>query len=88
MVSAQAGPRQWTNCSVEPVAAELLAQQLGCPLAIAEVLVARGVVEPADAHSFFNPSIDDLIDPMRMLDMDVAVARIQRAVHDGEPILI
>jgi single-stranded-DNA-specific exonuclease len=88
MVSAQAGPRQWTNCSVEPVAAELLAQQLGCPLAIAEVLIARGIAEPVAAHSFFNPSIDDLTDPMQMLGMDVAVARIQRAVRDGEPILI
>jgi single-stranded-DNA-specific exonuclease len=88
MVSAQAGPRQWTICTVEPGAAELLRQQLGCPKAIAEVLVARGVVEPAAAHSFFNPSIDDLIDPMRMLGMDVAVERIQRAVRDGSPILI
>jgi single-stranded-DNA-specific exonuclease len=88
MVSAQAGPRQWTNRSVESAAAELLARQLGCPQAIAEVLVARGVVEQVAAHSFFNPSIDDLIDPMRMLGMGVAVARIQQAVRGGEPILI
>jgi single-stranded-DNA-specific exonuclease len=88
MVSAQAGPRQWTICTVERAAAELLAQQLGCPKAIAEVLVARGVVESSAAQSFFNPSIDDLIDPMRMLGMDVAVERIQRAVRAGEPILI
>jgi single-stranded-DNA-specific exonuclease len=88
MVSAQAGPRQWTICTVEPTAAELLARQLGCPQAIAEVLAARGIAEPAAAHSFFNPSLDDLIDPMQMLGMGVAVARIQRAVRDGEPILI
>jgi single-stranded-DNA-specific exonuclease len=88
MVSAQAGPRQWTTCTVEPDAAKILAEQLGCPHAIAEVLVARGVVESEVAQSFFNPSIDDLIDPMRMLGMDIAVERIQRAVGAGEPILI
>ena len=60
----------------------------GCPSAIAELLFARGIVDPAAAQSFFNPSLDDLIDPMLMLGMPVAVARIQRAVRDGEPILI
>ena len=88
MVSAQAGPRQWTVSAVESAAAELLARQLGCPRGIAEVLVSRGIAEPATAHTFFNPSLDDLIDPMRMLGMDVAVERIQRAVRGGEPILI
>jgi single-stranded-DNA-specific exonuclease len=89
MVSAQAGLRQWINGSIESAAAaENLAQQFGCPQAIAEVLIARGVIEPATAHTFFHPSLDDLIDPMRMLGMEVAVMRIQRAVRDGEPILI
>ncbi len=37
---------------------------------------------------FFNPSVDDLIDPMLMLGMAVAVERIQKAVREGEPILI
>jgi single-stranded-DNA-specific exonuclease len=80
--------RQWTNCSVEPAAAKLLAQQLGCPQPIAQLLVTCGIIEPLATHSFFNPSLDDLIDPMRMLGMDVAVTRIQKAVRGGEPILI
>jgi single-stranded-DNA-specific exonuclease len=88
MVSAQAGP-QWTIRTTDATAAaQQLAQHLGCPQAIAEILVARGIVEPAAAHTFFNPTIDDLIDPMLMLGMAVAVKRIQQAIEHAEPILI
>jgi single-stranded-DNA-specific exonuclease len=89
MVSAQAGPQQWTIHTTEATAdATHLAQLLGCPQVIAELLIARSIVEPAAANTFFNPSIDDLTDPLQMLGMAVAVARIQRAVEDDEPILI
>jgi single-stranded-DNA-specific exonuclease len=89
MVSAQAGPQQWTIHTTEATAdATHLAQQLGCPPVIAELLIARGIVDPAAANSFFNPTIDDLTDSLQMLGMAVAVARIQRAVADAEPILI
>jgi single-stranded-DNA-specific exonuclease len=89
MVSAQAGPQQWTIHTTEAAAdATHLAQLLGCPPVIAELLIARGIVEPAAANTFFNPTIDDLTDPLQMLGMAVAVARIQRAVEDAEPILI
>jgi single-stranded-DNA-specific exonuclease len=88
MVSAQAGP-QWTIRTTDATTtAQQLAQYLGCPQIIAELLVARGIVEPAAAHTFFNPTIDDLIDPMQMLGMAVAVKRIQQAVEQAEPILI
>ena len=89
MISAQAGPQQqWMIRTGNRDAVERLVEATGCPPAIAELLVARGIVDAAAAHSFFHPSIDDLIDPMLMLGMPVAVARIQRAVRDGEPILI
>ena len=89
MVSAQAGPQQWTiRTTGATPAAQHLAQQIGCPRVIAELLVTRGIVDPAAANTFFNPTIDDLIDPMQMLGMAVAVKRIQQAVDNAEPILI
>ncbi len=89
MISAQDGLlQQWMIRTVDGGAVERLVEATGCPPAIAELLFARGIVDPAAAQSFFNPSLDDLIDPMLMLGMPVAVARIQRAVRDGEPILI
>lgn len=88
MVSAPVGPQQWTIRTPDVEAVQHLANELGCPRAIAELLVSRGIAELAAAHTFFNPSLDDLLDPMLMLGMEVAVRRIQRAVQDGEPILI
>jgi len=88
MVTAVAGPRQWTVRTADAGVVERLAKTMGCPAAIAKRLVMRGVVDEPTAATYFNPSIDDLIDPMRMLGMDVAVARVRRAVADGEPILI
>jgi single-stranded-DNA-specific exonuclease len=93
MVSAQTAPQQWTIRKAAAATdaqhlAQDLAQQIGCPQVIAELLAARGIVEPAAANAFFHPSIDDLPDPLQMLGMAVAVARIQRAVGDAEPILI
>jgi single-stranded-DNA-specific exonuclease len=91
MPSAHAGPQQpklWITPTVDPAAVARLAEHLHCPGAIASLLLSRGISDPAAADAFLNPTIDDLIDPMLMLGMDVAVARIQRAVRSSEPILI
>jgi len=88
MSSAHAGPQQWIIQTVDPATAERLAEHLHCPQPIASLLISRGISDPAAANTFLNPTIDDLINPMLMLGMDVAVARIQRAVRLSEPILI
>jgi single-stranded-DNA-specific exonuclease len=89
MISAQAGPQQqWMIRTGNRDAVERLVEATGCPPAIAKLLAARGIADPAAAQSFFHPSIDELIDPMLMLGMPLAVTRIQRAVREGEPILI
>jgi single-stranded-DNA-specific exonuclease len=88
MPSAHAGPQQWITPTVDSTAVTRLAQHLGCPNAIASLLVSRGIADPPAAHAFLNPTIDDLLDPTLMLGMDVAVARIQQAVRSSEPILI
>jgi single-stranded-DNA-specific exonuclease len=94
MSSAHAGPqqpqepKQWIIQSVDPAAATRLAEQLDCPNAIASLLLSHGISDPAAAEAFLNPKIDNLIDPMLMLGMDVAVARILQAVRSSEPLLI
>ncbi len=88
MPSAPAGPQQWTTPPVDPAAVASLAERLRCPNTIAALLLSRGISDPVAAQTFLNPTINDLIDPMLMLGMDLAVARIQRAVRDGELILI
>ena len=72
---------------------QTLAAHLGCPPAIAQVLVARGIDTQAAAEAFLNPTLDALLDdpandPAQLLGMDAAVERILRAVRNAEPILI
>ncbi len=88
MSSAPAGPRQWTLFPADPAALKSLTEHLNCPLAIAHLLLARGIGDPACADTFLNPSIEGLLDPHLMLGIDVAVDRIQQAVRASEPILI
>jgi single-stranded-DNA-specific exonuclease len=88
MSTAQVGPPPWITRSADDAAVQHLAENLRCTQAIAKLLVSRGIVNPAAAQTFFTPSLDDLIDPMLMLGMHIAVARIQQAVRTGEPILI
>lgn len=55
---------------------------------LATVLLQRGISDFDGAKKYFRPSLDDLHDPFLMKDMDKAVARLQRAVHAHERILI
>jgi single-stranded-DNA-specific exonuclease len=88
MSSAQTGRQPWIVPPSDAEAEASLVAELGCPATIASLLVARGIRETASARAFFNPDIEDLHDPMLMLGMDIAVARIQQAVQRSEPILI
>jgi single-stranded-DNA-specific exonuclease len=70
-----------------------LAICLGCPEAIAQILVSRGIDTAAAADAFFHPNAEALLDspacdPMQMLGMAAAVKRILMAIRASEPILI
>ena len=80
--------RAWQVSPADPLLVASLSQSLACPEPIARLLVSRGIDTPADAEHFLNPSLDDLHDPLLMLGMTAAVARIEAAVAQGEPILI
>ena len=57
-------------------------------MAIANLLVQRGIKSFADAKSFFRPKLTDLHDPFLMKDMDKAVDRLQRAVNQDERVMV
>jgi single-stranded-DNA-specific exonuclease len=86
-VRAGLGP-EWITDTPDAGVAARLAEEFGCPPAIAALLVSRGITDVDSARSFFDPSLDALIDPLSMRGMSAAVSRIERAVADGEPILI
>jgi single-stranded-DNA-specific exonuclease len=88
MASARPSQPDWTLPPIDRDEVQRFAAELDCPLPIAALLIARGVADARAAHTFFNPSLDDLHDPLLMLGMEKAVARIQRAIEAAEPILI
>ena len=72
----------------DPNLVAALTQALEVPEAIATLLLQRGVSTFAEAKKFFRPSLDDLHDPFLMKDMDKAVDRVEKALAQGENILI
>jgi single-stranded-DNA-specific exonuclease len=68
--------------------AEVLAQALSLPPAIARVLVNRKIVTEEAARAFLFGDISALHNPYLMKGMDRAVARIEEAVAKGEKILV
>jgi single-stranded-DNA-specific exonuclease len=83
----------WHVKFVDLQASEVFAEQLGCPPAIAQMLISRGIDTPTAAETFFHPNLASLLDdpatdPMQMLGMDTAVSRILAAIQAVEPILI
>ncbi|WP_235183915.1 single-stranded-DNA-specific exonuclease RecJ [Hymenobacter sp. IS2118] len=55
---------------------------------IADLLVQRGIDTPAAAAAFFHPDLRQLPNPLLMRDMDRAVARLSRALNEGEKVVV
>lgn len=67
--------------------AAALAHVLGISPTVAAVLTARGY-DNDSGRRFLNPAYDQLHEPYLMLGMREAVTRLQRAIDDGETILV
>ena len=65
-----------------------LTKILAVPKTIATLLVQRGIEDFDSAKYFFRPEWSHLHDPLLMKDMDAAVLRIQRAIKDGEGVMV
>lgn len=65
-----------------------LAKALNVDDLVAQLLVQRGITTYEEAKLFFRPELEHLHDPFLMKDMDIAVARIEKAIENGENILV
>ena len=65
-----------------------LSAALNIDIAIANLLIQRGIKTFAEARAFFRPKLSDLHDPFLMKDMDKAVNRIKRAVENDEKVMV
>lgn len=65
-----------------------LAKELNISELSARMLVVRGIRTADQARKYIRPSLDEINDPFLMRDMDKAVARLDKALQNGERILV
>lgn len=62
--------------------------ELRIPVLFCRLLLQRGVQTKEAARRFFRPQLEDLHNPFLMRDMDIAIGRLDSALHKGERILL
>ncbi len=67
---------------------EKLSEEINVNPVLSSILIQRGIDTYKKAKSYFRPSLSGLHDPFLMEDMDLAIERLNRAIHNGENILI
>jgi single-stranded-DNA-specific exonuclease len=80
--------KRWIVQKHDQNAARSLAATLGVSPLAAALLIARGHDSEEKALSFLNPSVDHLHEPYLLKGMREAVERIQKAIENGEKILV
>lgn len=81
-------PRIWETHACEPATADVLARELGVSSVTARLLAIRGLHDLDEARRFLSPSLDQLLDPFRLADMERAVVRLERAIAQRERIAV
>lgn len=77
---------EYYDSNVEEV--NKLVQEFQIPELVARVLVNRNITDKEEVQLFLNPTRKDFHDPYLMPDMDIAVARIKKAIKDKEKLII
>jgi single-stranded-DNA-specific exonuclease len=82
--------RRWVfrSAADDQTAAAALAAELSLPATLCRLLVLRGHAEAAVARTFLRPDLNALHEPAQLAGLDLAVARLARAVERGERILV
>src|SRR5215471_16049197 len=80
--------RRWRLKADDVCVAQALAGRLAVPEIIGRLLNQRGIGQD-NAPGFLAPRLrDQLPDPSHLRDMEIAVARLVRAVREGETIAV
>lgn len=70
------------------ISQEKLSKELNISKVLAQILINRGLAEPAQAEKFIHLSLKQMHDPFSFSDMAQVVARIKRALEKKEKIMI
>jgi single-stranded-DNA-specific exonuclease len=78
---------KWTVAPNQPATAELATRLKVSPL-LAQMLLARGLSEPADCHAFLSPTLTSLHEPSSIFGMVRASERLAAAIRDRQKIVV
>lgn len=79
--------KRWTFLQLDKEKAGLLSEECGLDPVLCLLLTGRGIVDPETAMEFLAGE-ELLTDPFIFADMDAAVERVQRAIDNGEYIMV
>ncbi len=80
--------RRWVPRGADQRLGLMVAQRLGLPEVLGQLLVARGIA-PEAAGDFLDPTLRALLpDPSVLRDMDLAAERLAAAVRAGETVAV
>ncbi|MBI5367163.1 MAG: single-stranded-DNA-specific exonuclease RecJ [Planctomycetes bacterium] len=81
-------PKRWHLHDPRPAEAAALAGELDVAPLLGQILLNRGLGDPAAARRFLRPDLGTLLDPSGLPDMGRAVERISAALRAGEKIVV
>jgi single-stranded-DNA-specific exonuclease len=81
--------KRWTYKTIPPrEEIDKISRSINVNPYLSAILLQRKISDFDAAKKFFRPSLDQLHDPFLMQDMELAVARLKKAVDNNEKILI
>lgn len=87
-MSVRSMQRSWQLFKPDASLAQSLAQELNISPLTAQVLINRGIKDPAQAAVFLKPSLNHLRDPLEIPDTAAAVKRVLEAREKREKVLV
>lgn len=79
---------RWVNTPISKDDVYSISNQLGVSEIIATQLVRKGLIDPKAAKDFINPRLRILDDPFRITNLKIAVKRIEKAIKNGEEVIV
>ncbi|MBN1929545.1 MAG: single-stranded-DNA-specific exonuclease RecJ [Chlorobiaceae bacterium] len=79
---------RWNRLDPDPTLVQGLSESINVSAPIAAALCNRGISSFEEARQFFRPSLDEVPSPFLFSQMKQAVARVLKAVSQGETIMV
>ena len=80
--------KAWQVYPEQPELVAAVMARHNLPRLVARILLNRGLAAADDILAFLDPSLERLNPPFELPDLEVAAARLGRAVRQGEPVAV